>query len=40
MARGVNPFAAWATLVRLFFSLTGLNIEVESPGASVQVRLI
>ena len=40
MIRRVNPFAAAGALVRLAFSLSGLNVEVESPSASVHVRLI
>ena len=40
IARRVNPFAATAALSGLAFSLRGLNVEVESPSASVQVRLI
>ena len=39
-ARRVNPFAVAGAMSRLVFNLRGLNVEVESPSASVQVRLI
>ncbi len=40
LARRVNPIAMAVTLVRLVCALKGVNVEVESPAASVQVRLI
>jgi hypothetical protein len=40
LAKGRNPVAIADGLRRLVFSLSGLVVEVESPAASVLVRLI
>jgi hypothetical protein len=40
MARRVNPVVGLAGLGGLLGSSSGLRLEVESPSASVQVRVI
>ena len=40
LARGRNPFAVAAGVAQLVCSLKGVNVEVEAPSASVQVRVI
>ncbi len=39
MTRRVNPFAGLAGLAGLLGAANGLRLEVESPTASVQVRV-
>ena len=40
LARGINPVTALAGACGVLGSATGLCVDVESPGASVLVRVI
>jgi hypothetical protein len=40
LARRRNPFAVAAGVTGVVCSLRGVNVDVEAPAASVQVRLI
>jgi len=37
---GVNPIRAGAAIGGVLFALNGTRVEVESPGASVLIRII